>query len=166
MKLSDIDASLEYGWNYSKKLMVWIYICFFMGILFPLISLGVFFTEPASDDDIILVIAMNIVGGVVLVFFGALLLYKMLLNKKMKEWITDAIEMHAYAQKLDDRRLILKATKIQVKFCLQKKWYTKVSGNGKWYRQGYSTIFTKYADRKINILYSPKYDQVMILKDK
>lgn len=30
---------------------------------------------------------------------------------------------------------------------------------------GYDKVFWKYVNRKISILYSPKYDQVMFLKD-
>ena len=32
--------------------------------------------------------------------------------------------------------------------------------------KGYHSIWSKYANKELRILYSPKYDQVMILKDK
>lgn len=37
----------------------------------------------------------------------------------------------------------------------------RVYGGG----EGYVGCFNKYADREVNILYSPKFDEVMILKD-
>lgn len=53
---------------------------------------------------------------------------------------------------------------IKVKFKYDGKVYNKLS-TYKGYTS-YLAIYNKYADREILIAYSPKYDEVMILKDK
>ena len=177
MKLSDIDASLEYGWrDYPKGIKILLYISFICAMLDPIISTiyivigkirGLQMTEILENtEDIIVLLVTNAVSIICLFIVGTLFLQKILLKKRMKMWMRDVIELHAYTRRLDVRGIIRKSTKIEVKFCLHKEWHVQSSGKGKWYRAIYSTAFTKYADRKINILYSPKYDQVMILKDK
>ena len=78
----------------------------------------------------------------------------------------DAVELYAYSEELSKIGMLLQVseTKIRVKFQWEGRNYVRISGNGK--RKAYQKVFTKYANRYIRILYSPKYDQIMILKDK
>ena len=61
---------------------------------------------------------------------------------------------------------IVSTAKIQVAFEFNGQKYSHLSGdNPNKIEKGYERIWVKYADREINILYSPTYDQVLILKD-
>ncbi len=59
-----------------------------------------------------------------------------------------------------------KATKIRIDFycndaAFRKESTVKVFGG----QSGYVGCFNNYADKEVNILYSPQYDEVMIIKD-
>ena len=54
--------------------------------------------------------------------------------------------------------------KLKVSFKYNKKKYVKYSGTKQ--TNGYDSVFLKYSDAQITILYSPQFDEVMILDDK
>ncbi|MDR3021716.1 MAG: hypothetical protein LBU60_03465 [Clostridiales bacterium] len=111
-------------------------------------------------------------------------------RKKIIQFLDDGIvEFNAYSEKLDevvkkdnglyripilDRKV--KMTSIRVKFEIDGQLYEKDSVLGEYeigykekkgaVKKGYHRFFNKYADKHIRILYSYKYDEVMILKDK
>ena len=53
--------------------------------------------------------------------------------------------------------------KLKVSFKYNKKKYVKYSGTKQ--TNGYDRVFLKYSDAQITILYSPQFDEVMIIKD-
>lgn len=62
----------------------------------------------------------------------------------------------------------MKEQKIVLRFRYAGRRVEKYSGgeNGERFAErGYFNILAHYVDREINILYSPKYDQVLILKE-
>ena len=63
-----------------------------------------------------------------------------------------------------------KSYKLQVNFDFEGKNYSFESKNKHiefvfWEPDGYDEIWQKYADKNITILYSPKYEEVMIIGD-
>ena len=95
------------------------------------------------------------------------------IRKEILLWMEDAVEVTAYAKKLDEKRWMgFPLTKLQVKFtidginhcCTTENEHRGLIDFGR--PAGYFSWISNYADRKINILYSPKYNQVMVLKDK
>ncbi|GHV02932.1 hypothetical protein FACS1894211_15200 [Clostridia bacterium] len=75
----------------------------------------------------------------------------------------------AYSSKIDEVRSVVwqpKAIKIQVRFKIAGQQHKKESTAkvlGGW--KGYLGAYKKYADGEIRILYSPKYDEGLIVKD-
>lgn len=98
-------------------------------------------------------------------------------NEKIRKdillWMEDAVEVTAYAKKLDEKRWLgFPLIKLQVKFTVDGVNHCCTTENERrgWIDfgrpVGYFSWISNYADRKIDIFYSPKYNQVMVLKDK
>lgn len=143
-----------------------IFLCLFSVVL------SVFISVIKNRYDVLMCL---ILPGIVLPIFIYILIKHYRLCAKVKLWIEDAVECWADSITLDsqvppwigNRRVF----KIQVKFIYQGKKLIKNSGNAKkkgiynTLYDGYDSVFKKYTNRKIKILYSPKYDQVLILKE-
>lgn len=173
LKLQDIDASLTYGQIFTakvwKSLFIFMYVsCGLVGICIIVMLIGVPLTIGTySSDDIIVLVCGSI--SVFILFSLAVLLDKFFKKGKKKAtlWLEDAVVLEAYAksigQTLHVRNMIMRtATALEVSFeyddkrCVRQSTY-----KGK---PLYLAVFTKYADRKILITYSPKYDEVMLIK--
>ena len=172
-KVQDIDASLTYGHIFSGK--AWNGILFFLYILIGVAAalicawlIGVPLTMgkyESSDMAFIIggpccIIIMTIVVVTLQMFFNRG-------KKKATVWLEDAIVLEAYAksvgQTLHVRNMIARtATAIEVSFeyddkrCVRQSTYKD--------KPLYLAVYTKYADKKILIAYSPKYDEVMLIK--
>jgi hypothetical protein len=95
-------------------------------------------------------------------------------NRKLKKHILscmeDAVSLKAYSYVIDtnsyDLLLWPHGVKIKIKFKYLGKHYSKIS-RGKMLggTEGYHQIYAKYGNRNVRILYSPKYDEVLLLKD-
>ena len=165
----NIDISLSLGQLiYGKK---WIPVIFllFIGLLFPILTL-VMFCFPIEWDSIMIVsiVLMNLLCFAILGLPLYIIIKDKRNKKQVKIWMQDAVKLEAYCKKLDEYKLmfLLNGIRIQVSFEINGIKYVRNS-TGKTFAGGkaYLATFIKYADREINILYSPKYDEVMILKD-
>ncbi len=165
-----IDVSLSRGklWNRAQSVVFYCGIvacCCFFVITVLLIAIP----QVVWDIELILIMGSCDIGAVA--FMSLLIVVKIQKEKLSKDvmlWLEDAIEIKAYSQKLGENRLGFqpKATKIRVSFNIGGKHFRKDSSLtpfGGW--EGYAGCFNKYADREVNIMYSPKYDEVLILKD-
>ena len=169
MKLSDVVFSLSLGGLISKRQLKFIIAIIFISMLFPLITIGMVCTPFVWDTQrIICVIFANIISLSLLFFLIYVLVRDKINKKKVVIWLNDAIELKAYSKTTDRKKLpfLPRGITIEVVFKINNISYVReISkrnfGGGKAY---YSIM--KYADREIDILYSPKYDEVIILKDK
>lgn len=91
-----------------------------------------------------------------------------MLKKKMMLWMQDAVCLTAHSKTLDRRNHPphLPEYAIEIDFVYNDRLIIKRSGNPEKSKSRYDTIFGYYTNREIKILYSPSYDEVMILKDK
>lgn len=170
MALSNIEASLSCGNFLSKKQLGFLYISMVICLIMPLLTL-ILIIIPQVEWDSKLILTMTLVNIIFLSFLGVMIYVKVKndkIKKKIIMWLYDAVELKAYCKKVDENRLGIqpKAVKIQVKFEYNNKTYSrestaKIFGG----QQGYLSIYKKYVNKKIRILYSPKYDEVMILKE-
>lgn len=135
--------------------------------------------NPLTTTDFVISI-FGIVFG--FSFFLLICLIFLIKNEKMRNkillWLQDAVELEAHCETLlsDYGNPLLDTVfpsppvrvKIRVKFKYNGKHYSKDSGyknkNGE-FKNDYQKIWVKYADKSINILYSPKYDEVIVLKN-
>ncbi len=168
MKITDIDVSLSHGQLFHKQLIL-VYFGMVVCCLFPILTIIMIALQMEWTAEIVSTMALcNILGFA----FLALLIYIKIKNDRLKNkiklWLDDAVTLKAYSQKIDEHKLGIqpKATKIQVTFTFDNNHYKrqstyKVFGG----YEGCVGCFNKYADKEVDILYSPKYDEVMILKD-
>jgi len=168
MKLSNIDASLSKGRFFTGIWLAFIYsflgICAFSILLsFFAITMGAVFGEK---------VFIFIFGSLALIsaFFSIIPIQIIVINKKIEKQIKlclgDAIQLKGVCEKLNITGVWkFRQAHIEIRFKHNGKKHKKRSIGGTiGGRNGYNRVFTKYADKEVNILYSPKYDQVFILK--
>lgn len=166
----DIDISLSLGQLiYGKK---WVpVICFLLiAVLFPILTLVMCCFSISWDFGMIVtLVLLNLFSLTILSLPLYIIIKDKWTKKQVTIWMQDAVKLEAYSKKIDECKLMFlpKGIRIQVAFEMNSTKYVRNStvktlGGGK----AYLASFTKYADRKINVLYSPKYDEVMILKDR
>lgn len=179
IKLNRIDATLKYGQFFTGKWIVFFYSLIVFCAVMPISSIVYLFLvllniEIVDNETILVLICSSTVC--ILIILGVLfVLHKNCkLKKKIAMWLEDAVELTAQTITLDTFRTLghpVAETKLQVKF----NYYgiNKVQSSfdetkkDHWYkRNGYFKILSKYSNRTIKIMYSPKYDQVLILKNK
>lgn len=175
MDISRIDASLEDGRLLQGGYLAIFYIGMIIPLILPLIAIVLivisFFVEYFWDVYTVVIITLLIIcgsgasGG-----FAYLIFQNRQKKKKILLYLTDAKAVKAVTQTIGTFRGIgqpLKEVKIQVSFTFEGVAYTRNSGKAESKRihNGYDKVFAKYADRRINILYSEQYDQVLIVKD-
>lgn len=178
-KMARIAGLLSYGtfWSESKKKIMIEYIAIALICLFAIVLAVTMLTiEQFENPDNILGYVFTIIGFV-LVFslLPILLLVFIIKNEKKRKqvelWIEDSIEIEATSNSIGVKRQLglFDCVKIQVNFEIDGICYSRESDSNiykkKNFEGGYYYLWSKYADRKVKILYSPKYDQVMILKD-
>lgn len=169
MGISNIEASLSQGNILSKKQFIVLHILMLVCLILPLLTIILSIIPQVEWNKALM--ATIILGDIIFLSFLWVLIYIKLKNnsikKKIIKWLEDAVELKAYCRKIDENRLGIqpKAVKIQVKFKYNNKKYSRESTARIFGGQpGYLSVYKKYADRIIEILYSPKYDEVLILK--
>lgn len=168
-----VDASLEHGRIFTKSFIGWIYVFLGFAILVTilLIALAIYYSELNYLYGLVLICI--VIPCLVFIVF-----YHNKLIRTIIPFIDDAVELSAEAievgcsSQVESLVVPTIRKKISIKFVYNGTKIIRLSGK-KGYdkpylynsKAGYEKIFTKYANRKIQIFYSPKYDQVLILKD-
>jgi len=174
MKIQDVDVSLSNGGLATKKIISALYFCIII-LFLPLLGTISFIiaTIVLGESWLIEAIIAFCILDLVSILVLSLCLWLLIRNKKLKQeitlWLEDAVELKAYSKRigtLTPSLFIIKYAIIQVDFIFNDVKYSRISTGWSRNFKGYRYAFAKYADREINILYSPKYDQVLILKDK
>ncbi len=166
--IKKIATTLEFGAVYAGAFLVFLYSALIMAIVATCLMLLLSVTK---DSQLYIAFA---ICGIISICFLLVILINHKNCKKVKEWLKDSIPLKAYCKTLDESItfsgfLPLKSKKVIITFTFNGQTISKESGKknqSQFSLNGYSVLIKKYADRKIDILYSPKYDQVMILKDK
>jgi len=166
MQLSNIDASLSHGLFVAGKKMSFLCFATSLLLLLPLLTI-IMLIIPGIEWERKMIIAL-VMGNLLFISLFILIInliagYKKL-EKKVVLWLEDAIRLRALTMRLDKVSLAYKPFQIQVNFEFDGRMYQRVSAPGNVIK-GYHKIFSRYGDREINILYSPKYDEVLIIKD-
>lgn len=170
MDILKIVASLKYGKFFNRKIVAFLYFALATGLLmllFGIIMAILIFVvkELTWNKETILIIVFFCSFGLLL---GGTALWVVIKNDKHKKeivlYLNDAIVLKALVKRLDIVSLEYKPYQVQVEFEIDGKKVYKISAPGTFWG-GYHKIFAKYDNKKIDILYSPKYDQVLILKD-
>lgn len=177
--ISDIKLTLKYGYfngeNYKKLLGAHIA---FTSICLAGLVLGIVLAtiQQINDPDSVGSFIVTLIVSIFAFSFLPIILFILLhrnekIRKEVEKWIEDAIMADAYIKSIDKRAgVIISLIKFQVDFDIDGIHYTRTSEEEKQIlfsfksTKGYFPYMSSYIDKKVKILYSPKYDQVMILK--
>lgn len=165
MKKYNIVASLSHGRVLNKSWGLFWGICVFVGIGIIIFALPCWSFWGLQNETLGMIAFMGI--GVLFFLSGSIILLKSIfLKRKICLWMKDAVALKAYSQKFETRASFptfnFHYIKIFISFSYNKQKKKRYSGDKR--HSGYDTVFYRYADKEIDILYSPKYDEVMILK--
>lgn len=174
-----IAGTLKYGWfdGEKKKYIIPAYIALALAFIGVGIGLGLTMIilniqEQGGVEgvgDIFAILGCLFISVFPTSILG-LLIYKNEKNKKEIElWLNDAVELTAYVRQLGVIQSGLAGLyKIQVEFEYEGQHY-KYESRGKQlsaskFTYGYHNVWKDYVDRNIDILYSPRYKEVVLLK--
>lgn len=171
-KVSDIDVSLSQGQLYGTKHFIVLWLSIIISSLLVaigIILLTLFCIELEWNGEIFFSCVFCIIIGS---GFLISMIYCFVKDKKIKKcvslWLEDAVKITALTNKVDEFRAGFQplSVKICVKFNLNGLTYFRESSakcfGGK---PGYLGVFKHYMDKEISILYSPKYDEILLLKE-
>ena len=173
-KKPKIVATLKYGRFLSGWLLgLFVFILclsvttiLFVVIYFSLSRCGII---PIDEDEITFLysIILMILGLAYSLWF---FIKRAKTKKKINLWLQDAIPLKAHSKSIAkrDSRITLPQFAIEIDFVYDDRLIIQRSGNPEkknYPKNGLDTIFGYYINREINILYSPNYNEVMILKD-
>lgn len=178
--LPQIAATLKYGAFYGgkRKRNLILYISFSLlmvvGVAISLTFLCLDFIDSSYDT-------VKFVFSIIGIIFGFSFLPIILLvflvqtertNKEVLLWLDDAIECgaHSYIYSTSTVNAVTdsKIYRIKINFKIDGKHYSYLSRDYQWgsfLPNGYSSFWKKYIDKSMKILYSPKYEEIMILKE-
>lgn len=160
--MDKILASLKYGRIWRKGVFLW-YSMFVFGFFALCYSFVFLF---GNERDLV-----GFIGSLCcFVVFSCTALYIIIKNfinvKKCREWMEDAVVLSATTKGIKKplpsfTDIFLR--KLEVSFKYEGKRYVKYSGTKQ--SNGYDRVFSRFVDKEISILYSPRFDEVMILSD-
>ncbi len=164
MKESIIESTLTYGYNMTRWKVI---MCFVGGLVNCILLFAVAINELMEDDlgGMVVLLASGLLFGIMGV---ALFVIQKRIKSKIDLWLADAVELEAFCTFSNDYvRHFNGSIKIVVEFDYEGISMNRVSGKHQYTtfgssEDGYSRFFRRYVDKKIKILYSPKYNQVMI----
>ena len=175
MKITQIEGSLQYGRLFTGPWISFIYISLVLMLILPMITILMLIITFAigmqwSSMMIGSLIGSNIFVGIIIAILICVLVRNKKLRKEVDLWLQNAVQVKAYSKLIDSVQLGIqpKQAKIQVEFIINGQKLRRISA-GKMFgskHEGYHKIWVYYANRKIDIMYSEKFDQVLILKDK
>lgn len=168
MDVSDIDISLTLGQLIYGRKWWWIIALFALASILPVCTVIMLFTPITFTVEIIFsLVGGNILSLCILIFAVFLVVKDFIIKSKVRIWLNDAVALKAYSMKTREYKSFLfpNACTIDVRFSFNGTNYVKSSNvktlGGK---IAYLTTFEKYADGEIDIAYSPKFDEVLIIK--
>jgi len=164
-----IIASLTYGKKISKVIMVLIYIALLLCV--TIVPLAIFCAIYYTEYEVLVCLFLPLIGISGLVYIIVVISKE---NRNIRRWKNDSVLLLANATEVDrieNGLTNIVKLKISVKFNYNGIKMMQESGekNNKkgnlfYIHPGYDAIFLKYVDHPIHILYSPTYDQVLLLK--
>ena len=166
-----IVASLKHGAIFNKGLLYMLYYCVGVSILLIPFMIAIYCEEMSNIVSAIIIAILPWAMTILCCLY--FIRYIKNLYKAVDKCLIDGVLLDADSFTIDicyDLVIFvpLKKRKISVEFKYNGKKFVRNSGSGKYSKLvflAYSTIFNKYADRKIKILYSESQDTVLILKD-
>ena len=160
-----VESCLSFGKIAHKPQMAVLYT--FISILGVSISIVPFLfaieIKYNGAENVLLISTVGVIISLLLSLYVYLLVRNIKDNNNIKTWLEDAVMLHATISKvgLYDRRY--QPYQIAVTFEYNHKKQVKISLKGDKFF-AYGNYFSRYKNGAIKIYYSPRYDEVMIIK--
>lgn len=168
--INQIESTLKYGKIHTNRKLkffkILLIVSFIITIICFLIGAISVFLDVLNFDEII-----SFIGTIIFSTFILLsLLYVYIKNKKrnleINKWLEDSVRCEAFVKRLDIENLKYQSYQIEISFTYKNKKIKKVSGKFNIIKDGLPKIFAKYHNKTLEILYSEKFDEILILKEK
>lgn len=163
MEKREIEATLKNGKLMSKKFKYFLIIVSFFLVLLLISVVVVAFIYSHYEKDkkfiISLIILIIFMSSIYLPISFYVLFFEYKRKREVDLWLNDIIEITAvFNLKYDYQPSIWSGNyKLEATFCFEGKMKTLCS-------QSSNLIFKKYANKTLNVLYSPKYEQILFVK--
>lgn len=163
MTNNQIESSLLYGGIATKKQVALVIFAITISLLLTLAIIIIIAYERDFDSIYYIIVPIVFVVG-----FLIILIDMISIRHKINVWLADAVELCGdCSYSVDDLKKSDGTCKIAITFEYDGKTLVRTSGSQNyhpltWARDGYQKIFRKYVGKKIKILYSPTYDEIMI----
>lgn len=170
MRNCKIIATLTYGKKISGGIFLLVIITLLLCLM--MIPLIIIAAVLSTEYAVLMTLSLSLIGIPACLY---IVFIRMRECKDIKQWKKDAILLSARAIEIDRIKNswnhIVKV-KISIKFNYKGKIIIQKSGDKNKRKgnllnihPGYDSVYRKYIGHSINILYSPKYDQVLFFKD-
>ena len=165
--IEQIDCTLKYGKVYIKQLKLLNILNLILVVISNLLLIGGIVLWAVSEIAIkeFSLVAIIYIAITLLVVTSVYILKK---NKKrnieITEWLKDAVELKAEINRLDLTNANYQPYQIEVVLKYKGKEIRKISNKANHLTEGAHKIFAKYHNKKVNVLYSEKYDEILLIK--
>ncbi len=161
-----VESTLRYGRNMPLHIVI----TGILAILLSCIMLILLIVFIIIDRELSLLLALFF-PSIAIVGCSIFMEYIVRAKKAIALWKEDAVELEGYCIRAKNSKVKINgAIQISITFKYGEKNITRISG----YREGkedfncnigYAKWFKRYDNKYVKILYSPRYDEVMILKE-
>ena len=171
-----VVATMEGGVPLPKGMVRFAYFCivfFSLPLIISLIALIALAAGANIDREGVVAcfFVFLFTAALMYMLFGYILKKNNNIKKLINLWLTDEgiIKTSAHAIEIDSYAYnsFMKESKILLRFFIDDVLYERESASKEPFRpQGYSRIYSKYANKVIDILFSPKYNKILLLESK
>lgn len=173
---SEIVGLLRSGpfWGTQFKKILTVYLLLVAFFLF-IMSVGIWMFSVSQMEDpqpiaqfVVLIVFWILIVSLMPVILLIFIVKNEKKRKQVQLWLEDAVEVQAESKEIGRicQLGVLPCVKLQIDFDIDGVHYRRFSESvsPKGEAGGYYYIWRKYANQKLNILYSKKFDEVMVLK--
>ena len=168
INVDEILYSFKYGKVITGKKMILLYIGMVVFSLMPIATICFLITATATEIEITKTIVWGLVGGNILsllflvIFVFLVVHYKRVLRYVMS-CLDDAVKTEGYIERLDLKSPKYQAYQIQASFTINGKDY-KINSTPISPVLGVPKYYERLAGKKVLLLYSKNFNEVLILK--
>lgn len=166
--IEQIDCTLKYGKVYVKQLKFLNILSLVLIVISNLLLFGGIVLCAVSQISIkefslVAIIYIAILSLVVVCVF--IIKKNKKRNLEITEWLKDAVEIKAEINRLDLTNINCQPYQIEVVLNFKGETIRKISNKSNLITEGYPKVFAKYHNKKIVVLYSKKFDEVLLTKN-
>ena len=166
--INQIESSLKYGKTQTDKKQQILKVLLIVSTI--IVSIAFLFIIVAIILNVLDL--KEIISVIFTIIFCAFILSSLLYiynknskrNLEIKKWLEDAVECKAFAKRLDIVNVKYQSYQIEISFTYKNKNIKKISDKFNVIKDGLPKIFAKYDNKTLRILYSEKFDEILILK--